>query len=398
MQYLALCAIVKDEGPFLREWLLYHSMIGVEHFFLYDNGSSPPVSESLGELAAMGHVTILGTPNRAMQLPVYNHCLTEFGSRFAWIAFIDVDEFICPAEASDLRPLLAEYEPYGGLALSWRVFSSNGHDTRPDGLVIENYTAWVDEKNVQIKSIVRPEKTAGCRNAHAFGYLNGAFCVNESHEPLPPGGAFWLPSHERVWLNHYYYKSREDFAVKLSRGRNSVHQEKQPWWNMGLFDKHLALPQYPDMTIARFAPNLRKALGEKDPPRPFTPPGGLNVPELYALSTERLAAGKPEEALVCLCHAAAMQESHDLWTLRATFARLLKNTRAGEHFLHQAARLGESLHYYAELAELAFAGMDPQKAAAAVELMRQAMERAGITEGQWAEKLREFFRRLENMG
>ena len=395
MQYLALCAIVKDEGPFLKEWILYHSMIGVEHFFLYDNGSNPPVSETLGDLAAMPHVTILGTPNKAMQLPVYNHCLMEFGSRFAWIAFIDVDEFICPAKTSDLRILLAEYEPYGGLALNWRVFSSNGHASRPQGLVIENYTHWVDEKRTQIKSIVRPEKTAGCRNAHAFGYLNGAFSVNESFEPLPPGAAFWLPSHEQVWINHYYYKSREDFALKLSRSRNSVHQENQPWWNMDLFDKHLLLPHHPDRTIVRFSPKLRTALGKNNPLLPFSPPKGLSLPDLYTLSAERLTAGQPTEALVCLCHAAALQESHDLWTMRATLARILKNLHANRHFLRQASRLGESLQFYVELAELAFTDTDPHTADDAIALLSEALNRTGITEGQWMEKLRALSHRNE---
>lgn len=396
MQYLALCAIVKDEAPFLKEWLVYHSLIGVEHFFLYDNGSSPTVGETLGELAAMPHITILGTPHKAMQLPVYNHCLTEFGGKFAWMAFIDVDEFLCPAENADLRPLLAEYEPYGGLALNWRTFSSNGHETRPQGLVIEKYTNWVAEKNIHIKSIVRPAKTAGCRNPHAFGYLNGAFCVNEAFEPLPPGNPFWLPSHKRVWLNHYYYKSREDFAAKIAKGRVSIDRVEDPWRNMGVFDKHLTLPQYPDTTITRFAPKLRKALGENDPLLPFAPPGGLNLPELFSLSTERLAAGRPDEALVCLCHAAMRQESHDIWTLRATFARLLKNVDARRQFLRQAARLGESLHFYAELTELAFAENDLPKAAEAVTLLREAMNRTGVTQGQWAEKLEAFARRVES--
>ena len=393
MQYLALCCIAKDEAPYIKEWVLYHSMLGVEHFFIYDNGGTP-VSESLGELANLPHITILNTPNRAMQLPAYNHCLTEFGNEFNWIAFIDVDEFLCPAKGDDIRPLLAEFEPYGGLALSWRLFTSNGHETRPDGLVIENYTRYVREKTAHIKSIVQPRKTAGCRNPHAFGYLGGAFCVNESLDPVPAGAAFWPASHKRAWVNHYYYKSREDFAAKLAKGRNSIHQETQPWWNMELFDRHLAMPDAPDTAITRFVPRLRKAFRDNTPACPFMPPPGLDLAGLLSLGTDRLAAGRPEEALVCLCHAAMRQESHDIWTMRATFARLLKDFPAGGHFLRQAARLGESLHFYAEMAEIALAENNRQRAEDAVALLEAAMARGNAAGEPWAEKLRQLAGRL----
>jgi hypothetical protein len=40
MDKIAICAIFKDEAPFLLEWLAFHRMIGVDLFVLYDNGSN----------------------------------------------------------------------------------------------------------------------------------------------------------------------------------------------------------------------------------------------------------------------------------------------------------------------------------------------------------------------
>ena len=37
---LAVVAIFKDEAPYLREWLDYHLLAGVEYFYLYNNGLS----------------------------------------------------------------------------------------------------------------------------------------------------------------------------------------------------------------------------------------------------------------------------------------------------------------------------------------------------------------------
>lgn len=395
MQYLAMCCIVKDEGPYIKEWVQYHSLIGVEHFFIYDNGSTPPVRESLGSPAGTPRVTILNTPNRAMQLPAYNHCLAEFGGNFKWMAFIDVDEFICLNGGTDLRTLLAEYEPYAALALSWRTFSSNGHETRPEGPVIAQYTRYLKEESSHIKSIVQPRKTAGCRNAHAFEYLNGECCVDEGFNPVPGGAPFWLPSHKRAWVNHYYYKSREDFAAKLARGSNDIAQEKLPVWSMESFDRHLARPAFPDKTITRLVPRLKAALSGKIDAAPYQPPRGENAGELVATAAERLAAGKPEEALICLCHAAAQRETHDIWTMRAAFARVARNLPAAAHFLRQAARMGESPHMYAEMAELAIAEKDAAKSGEAIILMRNALARAGIeTEGRWADELQKLTTRI----
>ncbi|WP_369598480.1 glycosyltransferase family 2 protein, partial [uncultured Muribaculum sp.] len=37
---VSLCLIFKDEEPYLKEWIDYHILIGVDHFYLYNNNSS----------------------------------------------------------------------------------------------------------------------------------------------------------------------------------------------------------------------------------------------------------------------------------------------------------------------------------------------------------------------
>jgi hypothetical protein len=38
MDKLAICAIFKDEAPYLLEWLAFHRMIGIDLLVLHDNG------------------------------------------------------------------------------------------------------------------------------------------------------------------------------------------------------------------------------------------------------------------------------------------------------------------------------------------------------------------------
>ena len=50
MRYnIIICAILKDETPYLIEWVEHHLQIGVEHFVLYDNNSIIPAKKTLVE-------------------------------------------------------------------------------------------------------------------------------------------------------------------------------------------------------------------------------------------------------------------------------------------------------------------------------------------------------------
>ena len=389
MNYLAMCCIVKDEGPFLREWLAYHAHIGVEHFFLYDNGSTLPVSESLGEFASSGMVTILGVSGKAMQLTAYNYCLSEFGSRCFWIAFCDADEFICPRDANDLRVALTEFEEYGGLGLSWRVFGSAGREKRPEGLVIDAYTQYLTQPDPHIKSIVRPDKVTGCRNAHSFGYIHDACCVSENHEPIPAGSPFWLPSHKRLWVNHYFYKSREDFADKLSRGRNSPRLEATNQWNMDIFDRHLGQPTAKDTTITRFSPSVRAALHAPALPAPFIPcPTGASLEHALQAVSTHLERGDFAGAQVALCHVAARwPQLAEIEALRASLARATGNLDLADRFLRRAFMAGEGPELYAEMFQISRSRGDKAQAAAACSLLRLWMERNGGEASGWLDKL-----------
>lgn len=38
-QFLAVCVIIKNEARYLAEWIVYHQLVGVDHFYIYDNNS-----------------------------------------------------------------------------------------------------------------------------------------------------------------------------------------------------------------------------------------------------------------------------------------------------------------------------------------------------------------------
>lgn len=152
---LAAVLLFKDEQPFLAQWLDYHILLGVEHFYLYDNNSEDraAVLEILRPYLEKGLVTHIpwDFPYKYAELSAtftqagaVNHWLYRFGHRSEWMTHIDVDEYVYPlsARANGLRALLEAHEneqSVGSLVLRWCWFGNSGFRRMPPGRVIENF-------------------------------------------------------------------------------------------------------------------------------------------------------------------------------------------------------------------------------------------------------------------
>ena len=96
---LAVVAIMKNEGAYLKEWLDYHLAAGVDHFYLYDNESPDNQAEVAEPYIAAGLVDYISAPGKLMQLVVYNDAVKRFRFQSRHMALIDIDEFIFPKAA-----------------------------------------------------------------------------------------------------------------------------------------------------------------------------------------------------------------------------------------------------------------------------------------------------------
>ena len=218
---VAICCIVKDE-EYLPEWVEYHAMIGVKQFYIYDNESTTPVSETLKPYIDGGLVTVESIQGKVKQMIAYGLCLKKYGAFCKWIAFIDADEFIVPKTSNgNLPEFLLPYEPYGGLGINWLVFGSNGHIEKPAAPQIESYTRRTPNShplNDHIKCIVQPKYVKHVPSGpHNFHYKLGKYAVNENFIRFK--GAYSAHSSNKIQLNHYYLRSKTDFKEKLQRGR-----------------------------------------------------------------------------------------------------------------------------------------------------------------------------------
>lgn len=215
--YLSVVAIMKDEGKNLQEWLQFHRGVGVEHFYLYDNGSTDD-TKKLCE--GQKDISYFYTDMDMCQMACYYNALTAFRDQSRWMAFIDLDEFLF-APGGDLKDRLKDFEQYPGVAVNEVFYGSNGFQKRPAGGVLRNYVRRGERPDAHIKSIVQPMATlCPAGNPHSFVYTQGV-PVNEQKVPCP-GPFNESRTVDLFRINHYWVKSKEEYEKKITRGRADV--------------------------------------------------------------------------------------------------------------------------------------------------------------------------------
>ena len=215
--YLSACLCYQNTSSYLAEWLAFYSVLGVDHFFLYNNESTDEHRAVLAPYVAAGVATQIDYPGKGIQHAVYSHCLRTFGGRTRWMMFCDDDEFLFPVDDVCLPTALQRYEKFAGVAVAWMLYGSSGHWTRPRGLVIENYAMRSAAPDHHVKCIVDPSRIVRpIVVGHQFECATGHVVVNENCEPMS-GPLHPLPSASVLRINHYLTKSRTEMLERRRR-------------------------------------------------------------------------------------------------------------------------------------------------------------------------------------
>lgn len=227
---LAVAAIVKNEGSYIGEWIEFHLKAGVDHFYIFDNGSTDATLDILKSYEGRGIVTVFHYHGNMAQVFAYNEALKLCRKTSEWLAFIDADEFLFSPSGKNLKEVLKEYEEAPAVGVNWIVYGPCGHEKKPEGAVTSNYALTFEDKNnelnCRIKSIVRPKETLCICSPHFGVYKHGRLAVDENHEIISGGAAYvadgractYRNSANSIRINHYWTKSLEELREKCARG------------------------------------------------------------------------------------------------------------------------------------------------------------------------------------
>lgn len=210
--------IVKDEFPWIIEWIAHHLVLGVEHVVVYDNGSTDGTETVLASLERIGVVTRI--PWQAGTVEAFRDAVLD-GHGADWLLFLDADEFLVLHEDPDIRSFVSRFdESVGAIAVHWRIFGSQGHRQPTYDSVVERFTRAADLGHPRcrvIKSIVR---TGRFRIMHAHRPKGpGGLIVNAAGQPVEATASTAEPSaHHVAQVNHYFCKAWPDYLLKQQRG------------------------------------------------------------------------------------------------------------------------------------------------------------------------------------
>lgn len=233
---LAIVAILKNEGHYIKEWLDYHLLAGVDHFYLYDNDSSDDYNEIIAPYIKAGLVTSKIISGESAQFAAYDDAVLNYRFHCRHMAFIDLDEFIFPKSNQSISKVIDEIlsccPNASGLVINWQLFGSNGEEKADYSRgVLERFTRrapidWVvpipnrdiPGGNAQVKTVADPRRIAFFTSAHFPIYYEGNHSVNECGE-IVSSYCNEPVTADKIALNHYNAKSREEFFNKIKKGR-----------------------------------------------------------------------------------------------------------------------------------------------------------------------------------
>ncbi len=272
---------MKNEGPFILEWIAYHRAIGVEDFLIYTNDCTDGTETMLELLQNKGIVQHRENPfspsgdlkpqHAALQAAEMEEVVKESD----WLICMDVDEFInIHTGSGKLSDLFNATKNANMISLTWRLFGNSDIHEYQDSPICEAFThcapqlsrkphqAWGFKtlfRNLAIFKKLGVHRPKGLKPQ----LYEDIHWVNGSGKAMPQSmyrngwrSTMSTYGYNLVTLNHYAVRSAESFLVKRDRGRvNHVDRDQglSYWFRMNNNAET-------DLSIQRMLPAMRAEL------------------------------------------------------------------------------------------------------------------------------------------
>jgi hypothetical protein len=259
---LVIGSVFQNESRFLREWIEYHQMIGVQRFFLVNDRSVDDYDSVLRPYCDSGIVQILEFPCperlvgrswKQYQCGLISAFCRELRGIARWLALIDADEFIVPTAEPTALDYLRAHEDKGAVYAEWQMFGTSGVSKLAESELLTERMTWrmaAPHRGAQMgKSIVKP---------HRVQYPNIHRCELQPGFSYPEAQVIKDSAHGVLQLNHYWTRD-EDFLVNEKLPRKAATKG----WMLSpeLLDFHrTAYNDVEDRTISRFVPELKRRM------------------------------------------------------------------------------------------------------------------------------------------
>jgi hypothetical protein len=158
--FLSIVVMFRYEDDYLEEWLHYYIFQGTEHFFMYSNHNTQQTLQILQPFIDKGYVTLIEWNDSVLnsipenkrrktwkdysKLSTQNLAFLDFAKnhkhKTKWIMKVDIDEFIYSKDTKLKIKEVLKNSSMKYYSVPRIDFGNNDHKTKPNGLIIENYT------------------------------------------------------------------------------------------------------------------------------------------------------------------------------------------------------------------------------------------------------------------
>lgn len=281
------CGIVttmKNEGPFMLEWVAYHRALGFTDFLVFTNDcddGTDRIGMRLEELGLAKHIDNKFKKGSSPQRSALRRTLKEdFYKQCDWVMCADCDEFLNIRVGDRRLPDLFEATGTAdAISFCWKIFGCGDKVSYEENLVTEQFIWSAPEdyrdkyRALGLKSMFRPGRGANRFGVHRPKFDKGrpeGFVWKDAGGQLMPEAYFqtgWSAwggfRHDFARLHHYSVRSIDSFLVKRDRGRtNHVDRDQGvAYWadmNLNMEEDRSLLP-----TVERTREEFEKLL--KDP-------------------------------------------------------------------------------------------------------------------------------------
>ncbi|MDP4034435.1 MAG: glycosyltransferase family 2 protein [Pseudorhodobacter sp.] len=245
-------SMMKDEGPFVLEWIAHHLAVGFTDIVVYTNDCSDGTDDMLIRLEEMGLAC-----HRRNDIPkglrpqpsALNYAQDEpLVASSDWVMVFDADEFLCIKHGDGtLDDLIGAIKARGanGMVVTWRIFGSGGvHDWSRDP-VTEQYLyaappMW--NKGWGVKTLFQFDPEHWKLGIHRpkiknkwleTGFPDTVRWLNGSGAPMEDYFKFrgWRSitrtiGYDWAQMNHYAVKSIDSYAIRKFRGNVNFKKDK----------------------------------------------------------------------------------------------------------------------------------------------------------------------------
>lgn len=228
-----LCCIGRLENQYIREFVEYHKNIGFTNICLYDNNrdGEDDFNTVIGDYIKDGFVILKDYRNitEPCQFRAYNECYAEYGNKYDWIAFFDIDEFLFLHNHKDVKDFLSDskFTNYDMIHLNWLLFGDGDMVYNSPEPVLSRIKTPLDVNlatlydfpdTFHVKPIIRGGlgKITYASTPHTpiekFKCCNSFGIECKSNSPFVPY------DFRNAGILHFTTKTAEEYANKINRG------------------------------------------------------------------------------------------------------------------------------------------------------------------------------------